>query len=508
MKTPSELRMNRQKLLAIGLAVIMVFAAGCASWGTDGPADPDNATGEPPKDSNPNAGEPNDETNSDSNDDSPSGSDSDTDSESKSDTDSDSDSDSDSSDSDSDSDTDSDSDSNSNDSDSPSTPQSSPDSDNSDSDSDSDGPSGDSDTDSDSDSDSSDSDSDSDSNGSDDQPNGSDNDSDGDSSDGDSDTNGSDNDSDGDGDGNTSDGDGDNESYAYNLTIGVRDDNPEYGEGVEGELVTVEQGGETNEYYTDRFGVVDLTKSADSPDESFEYTVTVQDQTKTVSVTEGNNSVEFIVPYIPIGGPMYTLTVEAGEALVATGAEISVAYPDDGAVIETKTVEDGPVTFELSDGDYVVSGEDVNGMTAERSATIDGKDEIIIFGGLYPKFPEETELTVSVVDTDDNPIEGATVDGVSGRHPRGHDILVRDDTDANGQAVLPVYEGYSYALTASYDGEFAGGESVMIEDGPVSTEIRMDNVDLDGDNEEETNVEEGTGNQTVQNESARLAAPV
>lgn len=58
-------------------------------------------------------------------------------------------------------------------------------------------------------------------------------------------------------------------------------------------------------------------------------------------------------------------------------------------------------------------------MTDQQNVTIDGEDTSVMLAGLYPEFPEETEVTVSVVDIDGDPIEGATVDGVSGRYSTG-----------------------------------------------------------------------------------------
>lgn len=464
MKDSTFLRMDSKQFLAVAVTILLVFSAGCAGWGTDGPANPEPDSPDEANADSDSEGDSNSDSNSDTNS-NPNADD--TDADSDDDTDSgdatDSNSDSESEDRDTDSDSDSDSET---DGDEPVPTETAENNDTAD-----------------------DPSADADGNTTDDRDStpGSD---DGDTDAGESADDGGEPDSNPDSEGESDSDPADDapESYTYTLVIAVADDG-EYGEGVEGEEVTVEYDNQTETYYTNARGIVELSFENEQPDEAFEYTVTVQDETKTITVTEGYNALDFTVPYIPVGGPQYTLTVHAGETVAATGAEITVSYPDatDGAIIATKTAEDGSVTFDLPDGEYVVSGEDVNGNTEERTVTIDEEDKQIVLAGLYPKLPEETELRVTVVDADGTLIEGAQVDGISGRHPMGNDILVSGETGSDGVAVLSVFEGYSYTLNAFYDGEVSDTVDVHVEAGTDNAiEIQMDSVDLESSEESES----------------------
>lgn len=141
---------------------------------------------------------------------------------------------------------------------------------------------------------------------------------------------------------------------------------------------------------------------------------------------------------------------------------------------ETVTATNGTVTFEnVPNGDYEVKVA-TDGWWPEYP----GMNEVTVSGdtsytlGVHDA-PDSHTLTVTVTDAETgDPIEGADVSGVGGRHPDGADLLLGGETNANGVLTVDAYES-GYLISVSADGyEYPPNQEVDLdEDKSVSFEL-------------------------------------
>lgn len=485
---------NRKHLLVFGLCLVMVSAAGCTGWGTDGPADQDNTESNQSNNSddlNQIHNETNQTNQSDTNT-TPTGSDgggeSDGDSSSGdsagSELSSDGASEEDSADGSSDSQGSSSQDA----------PASGDDNDGS--------------TDSSGSSDSSESDDSSDSSGSDDQSSGDSGDqsSDGDDSSGDGDGSG---DPSGDGDGPTDSAPGDdnntepgnetppgnetepgNETHTLTVQVYGPDGEPVENAGVG---VSIYDSGEfVDDARTDANGQIQF----EVPEGQYEVLVGVDDDSlrqtsdnRLIKVTEDTTFEVNLVKPGPSEPQTHTLTVGAGEAVGVPDVPITIERHSDGATTTTTTNSQGTVEFEVLPGDYTVSGEDKNGNTDSEEVTVDG-DRTILLPGLIPEEPDEATLTVEVVDQDGNPVPGVDVGAIGfGPYPPTGEDVTKATTNSNGVATLSVFDTLTYELEVyeeTSEGTYQGTSSVDI-DGDASTTLTVEFESADTPDPNETN---------------------
>lgn len=137
-------------------------------------------------------------------------------------------------------------------------------------------------------------------------------------------------------------------------------------------------------------------------------------------------------------GETHNLTVEVydSEGNPVEGADVSLTVYDSGAPIDEGTTdENGQVTFEVADGDYevMVSGTEDAQETTDRGASVDGEDtthvvNLIETGNNMYSY----SATVQVVDEDGNPLtnERVEVSSPPGEQP------VEYITDENGEFTI------------------------------------------------------------------------
>lgn len=184
---------------------------------------------------------------------------------------------------------------------------------------------------------------------------------------------------------------------------------------------------------------------------------------------------------------VHNLTVTAGEAFAVPNVPVTIERASDGATTTRETNADGVVTFTVYDDEYVVTGTDPNGNEAERTVTVDGEDQRVLLETLEPEWPEETTLTVTVLDSNGDPVEGATVEGTGDRLPNGVDALASAETNAEGVAELSVWNGMSYLLDVTVGETYVSAGVVEI-DGETDATIRLDEP-TETEGESEANVE-------------------
>ena len=366
-----------RQFLAIAVVAVMVFSAGCAGWGTDGPADDEDT--DPAETNETNETNETTETETDA-----------SAAEDPSD-------DADASDSNGDTDTSDDADD-----------TDASDSDDTSDDSDETGAGAGDDTSD--DTNASDSDGSNESDSSDDTDAGDDTSDDGDDTDdsdaGDGDTGDDSGDSgDSDQDGDDSDaGDGDDESddmYEYSLTVEVVED----GEPVEGEPVRIAvHGEEFEEYETDENGEVTISFENSSPDEAIAHDVQVRNETRYVHVEQGEQRETFDVTETPnTATGIIRVVDENGDPV--EGEPVTLSPPgtvDDEAKETRHTDENGEVVIELVAGeptDVVLYGVEVRREEKRLGIMSDehqGVQEVTFTVGTE----SEHSLTVNVEDAE------------------------------------------------------------------------------------------------------------
>ena len=168
-----------------------------------------------------------------------------------------------------------------------------------------------------------------------------------------------------------------------------------------------------------------------------------------------------------------TVTVDVVDLETDESVEIDIRLSS-GDYEQTVTSTSGTATFEnVPDGEYRISpatdgwwkqygDEERLVVEGDTSHTMGVNDE-----------PDTHTLTVTVTDAETGePIEGATVSGVGGRHPAGADLLIQDETNADGVVTIDAYES-GYLLDVSADGyEYPPNQEVNLnEDKSVSFEL-------------------------------------
>lgn len=230
---------------------------------------------------------------------------------------------------------------------------------------------------------------------------------------------------------------------------------------VNGESVTATDGSAEVELQA---GSYDLTASADG----------YQDVSQTIEVTEeGDNTFDLTMTEEP-DTYMFTAVVnnEAGDAV--SGAEVSV----NGTT--QMTDENGEVSFELENGDYTVEVSASDYQSTSQSVMVDGSDASATFTLTAEQTPEQTpapeyEHTVTVVDSEGNAVEGATVtvDGES------------QTTNADGEATFNLESG-DYEATIEANGQ-SYSDSITVDGADGSSEVAPaeDSSTEEGDNEDD-----------------------
>lgn len=269
------------------------------------------------------------------------------------------------------------------------------------------------------------------------------------------------------------------EMYQFLTTIEVVDED---GEPVEGETVTAWSAGASDtseEYTTDGNGEVVLEGSSSDPSDVIQMIVQVDDEERTVHLDANEHTETFTVS----AEDTHTLTVYAGEAVPVEGADITLERHSDGATTDRTTDENGTVDYTVIDGEYTVTGEDPNGETGSADVTIDGEDDEVLLETLSPPMPEVYDVSMTVVDADSGePIEDARLEGAGNWHPLTGDQFVQVTTDPDGTGTADAYEGH-YSADLRADGYETQSVEVAIED-DIELEYEMTPLaETDGGND-------------------------
>lgn len=287
------------------------------------------------------------------------------------------------------------------------------------------------------------------------------------------------------------DGDADDEMYRFETTIQVVDGD---GQPIEGESVRAWPAGapdNVEEYVTDENGQVVLEGGSSDPSDTIMMIVEVAGEERTVHLDQDEHTETFTVED---GSETSGLTVHVIDGTGDEGAldaEVTITHIETGETA-TATTDDGAVRFDgLEPGEYRVdadAGEDwyvFEGVT-DQSVDVPDNDEHTL--ELYPE-PETHTLTVEVRDaTTGDPIEGADVSGVGGVHPDGSDMMFSAETDSDGTATVETWES-SYEVDVIADGyEFAGDTIGLDEDKQLTIELEPE----EGGNGEENNEGQAT----------------
>jgi gliding motility-associated-like protein len=223
----------------------------------------------------------------------------------------------------------------------------------------------------------------------------------------------------------------------HTITITVVDEN---GDPIEGATVTIN--GE--EYVTDENGQVTVVL----PDGEYDYTVNAdgfEDFTGTITV-DGEDMDETITMTPETHTITITVVDENGDPIA--GATVTINGEN------YTTDENGQVTIELPDGeyDYTVEADGYNDFTGTITVGGEDVDEAVI---MIAEQEETHTVTITVVDENGDPIEGATVT------INGEEYV----TDENGQVTLELPNGeYDYTVTIDGYDDFTGTITVGGED--------------------------------------------
>lgn len=264
---------------------------------------------------------------------------------------------------------------------------------------------------------------------------GSNGDSDSDSSsdsdrDDDSDTDGSDSDSDSEpGDDSDLDDDPDNEeepesqppSYTHTVTVEVTNESDD---PVADELVTAEVEDEMIEYRTGDDGTVTLDYESTN-EGAVEFAITVGDETRTVQVTQDDQTESFVVSSTDGDNSSDENDSESHLFRVDVNEDVPVTVENDETG-ETWTEEatDGSAMFDLPEGLYHVEAEDHTSTMV--MIDVPATDSIHLQSG-YDSF------TINVIDAETGgPIEDAEVSGVCDWWHSSGDAYITGESNADG----------------------------------------------------------------------------
>lgn len=429
------MRSSTQQLLALAM-VGMMLLSGCAGWGTDGPADDGDSENDTSDDLADEQNQSQNQSDGDSD-----GSDSGTSTgDSTNDTGSDSDSESDAS---SDSSRSSSSDSAADSSD-----------DSSDS---SDCSTGDCPDQSDDTGDSTDGSSDSDSD-----------DSDGNSTDGDDGTDGTDGD----------DGDDTADPATHELTVIVENHNGEPVEGASVSVATADDGDEVVSGETDSDGIATFSVESGEYDIIADHEDALGDGGNRVTV-DGDTEASVKLDTSDGKATGKVIVVDQNGDPVE-GEPVILSPPgtvDEEGKITEHTNEDGEVIIELSAGDpsdavmYGVEVRDQEKTLAIMADAYTGVQEAKFEVDTTEVEETERTLTVTVVDQNGDPLEGAEIRGRGPILSNGDDHHASGETNATGVATMTAYDG-EYDLKVEYGGTVT--EDGVTVDGDTETTVEVE----------------------------------
>lgn len=305
-----------------------------------------------------------------------------------------------------------------------------------------------------------------------------------------------DTDSDSDSDDTDSDSD-DSEPETHTLTVTVRGPGPDDPvEGMEIEVVTYDGGGEsehvatatTNENGQVTFelenGSYELLPAVDESDELTDF------GTHLVGIDGEDEEYQMRLPGAPDGDdddqvsePERTLTItvvdEKGEPV--SGAAVHGAGPvlSNGVAHEPagETNEDGVVTLTAYDGEYDIEVQH-HGPTVNETVTVDGDTETTI---TVAQDTDGHTLTVTVTDPNGDPVVNGDVHIVT---PDGGEDVASGTTDENGQVTFDLENGdYEVAVSAP-DQELhqpSDRRFVTIDDGDEEFSVQLQSSGDDDD---------------------------
>lgn len=186
-----------------------------------------------------------------------------------------------------------------------------------------------------------------------------------------------------------------------------------------------------------------------------------------------------------------TVTVEDSDGERVSGVEV-VGIGPEGEIYSAETDDSGQVTFDLSDGEYTWYVSTDGGEydeSSEEEITMDGGDQSITLATSSDETdePETHTLTATVLNPDDEPVEGLSADLHT--YDDG-EYVTTATTDANGQVTFDVEPG-DYELIADvseseYPDEGTHPVSVT-EDSEYTIQLSPEPDDGEDDDEEETN---------------------
>ncbi len=245
------------------------------------------------------------------------------------------------------------------------------------------------------------------------------NDSDSTDDNGSTDNTGGDNDSDDSDD--TDDSEGEEEllppSYTYTVTVEVVDAD---GNPIADEPVTATVNGETTEYLTGEDGTVNVTTESTIA-KAVEYEITVRHDTRGLPVNQSAQTERFVIGAQEEPEP----EPETYDFTVYTQEDVSVTVRNDDTREEwTKNATNGSVTFELAPGMYTIHADEHASVLMPTN--VPGHTEIELQGGY-------DEFTVNVVDAETgDPIEGAEISGVCDWYFSSGDAYITGESNADG----------------------------------------------------------------------------
>ncbi|KYH25024.1 hypothetical protein HAPAU_28450 [Halalkalicoccus paucihalophilus] len=210
-------------------------------------------------------------------------------------------------------------------------------------------------------------------------------------------------------------------SYTHTVTVEVTN---ESGDPVADELVTAEVEDETIEYRTGDDGTVTL--DYESPDEgAVEFAITVGDETRTVQVTQDDQTESFVVSSTDGDNSSDENDSESHSFRVDVNEDVPVTVEnDETGETWTKEATDGSAMFDLPEGLYHVEAEDHTSTMV--MIDVPATDSIHLQSG-YDSF------TINVIDAETGgPIEDAEVSGVCDWWHSSGDAYITGESNADG----------------------------------------------------------------------------
>lgn len=184
----------------------------------------------------------------------------------------------------------------------------------------------------------------------------------------------------------------------------------------------------------------------------------------------------------------HTLTVNAGEATPIANVEVTIEGPNGETTTKT-TGDDGTVMFDVTNGEYTVTGTDATGTSETQTVSINGSDASVLLSTMSEPLPEMSTLSVTVVNQTGSVVEGATVSALGSPLSTGYEPAAEATTDENGVAELELYHDTTYQVRAG-SGPISDGTDVRIS-GDTSMELVINQLEEESENEEPEEQESG-----------------